>query len=111
LGAGKTHLTKGIAAALGIGEEITSPTYTIVCEYSAVVSGEEIPVYHIDAYRLTGNDDFSAIGGEELVFGSGISIIEWSERVSDFIPPDALRVDFELMENNDRSIHVYRGEK
>jgi len=110
LGAGKTCLAKGLANGLGITDEITSPTYTIVSEYKAVISGEEIPVYHIDAYRLGGNDDFTAIGGEEIVFGQGISIIEWSERISDFIPPDALKVDFELLKDNERNIHVSRDE-
>jgi len=109
LGAGKTCLAKGLAKGLGVTEEITSPTYTIVSEYIAVISGEKIPVYHIDAYRLRGNDDFSAIGGEEFVFGEGISIVEWSERISNFIPVEALMVDFELTGDNERRIHVYRN--
>ena len=109
LGAGKTCLAKGLAKGLGVTEEITSPTYTIVSEYIAVISGEKIPVYHIDAYRLRGNDDFSAIGGEEFVFGEGISIVEWSERISNFIPVEALMVDFELIGDNERRIHVYRN--
>lgn len=108
LGAGKTCLTKGLAKGLGITEEITSPTYTIVSEYAAVISGEKIPVYHIDAYRLRGNDDFSAIGGEEFVFGGGISIIEWSERINDFIPAEALRVDIEIIGEDERHIRVHR---
>lgn len=110
LGAGKTCFAKGLANGLGIDEEVTSPTYTIVSEYEAVISGEETPVYHIDAYRLGGNDDFTAIGGEELIFGKGVSIVEWSERINDFIPREALRVDFELTGDNERRIHVYRDE-
>jgi len=109
LGAGKTCLAKGLAKGLGVTEEITSPTYTIVSEYIAVISGEKIPVYHIDAYRLRGNDDFSAIGGEEFVFGEGISIVEWSERISNFIPVEALMGNFELTGDNERRIHVYRN--
>jgi tRNA threonylcarbamoyladenosine biosynthesis protein TsaE len=111
IGAGKTCLAKGIAKGLGIAEEITSPTYTIVSEYEAVLSGEEIRLFHIDAYRLRGNDDFSAIGGEEIVFGNSISVIEWSERISDFITEEALNVDIEMMENNQRLIRVYREPK
>ena len=110
LGAGKTCFVKGLANGLGITEEITSPTYTIVCEYDALISGRKTSVYHIDAYRLRGNDDFSAIGGEEIVFGEGVSIIEWSERVNDFIPQEALRVEFELTGDDERSIRIYRGE-
>ena len=97
LGAGKTCFTKGIASGIGITEEITSPTYTIVSEYEA-----GIPFYHIDAYRLRGNDDFINIGGEEILSGEGISVIEWSERISDFIPLHAYKVDIEIIEENKR---------
>ena len=108
LGAGKTCLAKGLARGLGIDEEVTSPTYSIVCEYEAVVCGEKIPVYHIDAYRLGGNDDFAAIGGKEIVFGEGISVIEWSERIGDYIPAGAFKVDFEIIGENKRNIRIYK---
>jgi len=112
LGAGKTCLTKGIARALGVKEEVTSPSYAIVCEYEGVLQGENVQVFHIDAYRLAGgNDDFSAIGGEEIVFGNGISIIEWSERIPDFIRDDALRVDIQIMDDEKRRFHIYRETK
>jgi tRNA threonylcarbamoyladenosine biosynthesis protein TsaE len=113
LGAGKTCFTKGIALALGITEGITSPTYTIVSEYevfSRETASQCMIFYHIDAYRLRGNDDFSAIGGEDIVFGSGISVIEWSERIPDFIDESAYKVDFEILEENKRCIRIYRGE-
>jgi tRNA threonylcarbamoyladenosine biosynthesis protein TsaE len=108
LGAGKTVLVKGIARGLGVTGEITSPTYTIVCEYEGAIGDEPVTVYHIDAYRLAGNDDFAAIGGEELIFGDGISIIEWSERIPSFISGDAIRVDIEIKGDNERSIEIYR---
>ena len=107
LGAGKTCLAKGIASGLGVEEEVTSPTYTIISEYEGSFS----PVYHIDAYRLGGSDDFYAIGGEEIVYGNGISIIEWYENIGDFIPDEALRVDIEIKGETQRLICVYRGEK
>jgi tRNA threonylcarbamoyladenosine biosynthesis protein TsaE len=110
LGAGKTCFTKGIARGLGITEEITSPTYTIVSEYEAVLSGgETVPFYHIDAYRLKGDDDFSAIGGEEIIFGGGVSVIEWSENIPGFIPAHALNVDFEIKESGERLVRIYRS--
>lgn len=105
LGAGKTCFVKGIAAGLGIEDEITSPTYTIVTEY-----GEAAPFYHIDAYRLKGNDDFSAIGGEEIIFGNGISAIEWSERIGGLIPGDAFRVEIAIQADGKRLIRIARGE-
>jgi tRNA threonylcarbamoyladenosine biosynthesis protein TsaE len=101
LGAGKTCLAKGIARGLGIQGEITSPTYTIISEYEGV-----IPFYHIDAYRLGGDDDFSALGGEELLFGGGISVIEWSERLPRSIPPQAITVEIIFDGEDRRSIEI-----
>jgi tRNA threonylcarbamoyladenosine biosynthesis protein TsaE len=108
LGAGKTCLAKGIAAGLGVKEIVTSPSYTIISEYEGIVQGESVRVFHIDAYRLAGNDDFSAIGGEEIVFGDGISILEWSERIPDFIRCGAIRVDIKIIDDEKRQFHVYR---
>jgi tRNA threonylcarbamoyladenosine biosynthesis protein TsaE len=107
LGAGKTYLTKGIALALGVKEAVTSPSYTVVSEYEGVLQGNSIKIFHIDAYRLAGNDDFSAIGGEEMVFGDGISIIEWCERIPDFIRKDSIRVDIQITDGEKRLFHVY----
>ena len=108
LGAGKTCFAKGIASGLGISENVTSPTYTIISEYEGTLRGKEsIPFYHIDAYRLRGNDDFSTIGGEEIVFGKGISVIEWSEHIPDFIPAYAIEVDIEIENGNKRIIRTY----
>ena len=106
LGAGKTCFIKGIARGLGVAEEVTSPTYTIVSEYEGTLSGEPVTLYHIDAYRLGGNDDFSVIGGEEIIFNNEISVIEWSERIPDFIPPGAIRVDIEIAEDGKRIIRI-----
>jgi len=107
LGAGKTYFTKGIAMALGVKEVITSPSYTIISEYDGVLQGKSIKIFHIDAYRLAGNDDFSAIGGEEMIFGDGISIIEWCGHVPGFINKDALRVDIQIMDDEKRHFHIY----
>jgi tRNA threonylcarbamoyladenosine biosynthesis protein TsaE len=111
LGAGKTCLAKGIAAGLGVKETVTSPSYTIVSEYEGFARGDSARIYHIDAYRLAGNDDFSAIGGEEIVFGDGISIIEWCERVPDFIRNGVLRVDIQIMDDERRRFNVYMENK
>ncbi|GHU67176.1 tRNA (adenosine(37)-N6)-threonylcarbamoyltransferase complex ATPase subunit type 1 TsaE [Spirochaetia bacterium] len=104
LGAGKTCLTKGIAKALGIEEEITSPTYTIVSEYQARPS--LIPFYHIDAYRLSGDDDFTAMGGEEYLGGNGIAVVEWSERIPSALPRETLFIEIEITGNEGRTITI-----
>jgi len=111
LGAGKTCLAKGIAEALGVKEIVTSPSYTIVSEYEGSIQGNSVKIYHIDAYRLAGDDDFSAMGGEEIVFGDGISIIEWCERIPDFIRSGVLRVDIQIMDDERRLFSVYRENK
>ena len=115
LGAGKTCFAKGIASGLGVEEEVTSPTYTIVSEYEGFLAGENgtegkkpVTLFHIDAYRLRGDDDFTAIGGEDIIFGNGISVVEWSERIPGFIPPGAINVDFEIKEDGKRSIRMYK---
>jgi tRNA threonylcarbamoyladenosine biosynthesis protein TsaE len=101
LGTGKTYLTKGIARGLGVKEEITSPTYTIICEYQG-----KLPLYHIDAYRLGGDDDFNALGGEDFLYGPGVSVIEWSELLRQSIPPEAIIVEISLLEGNHRLIRI-----
>jgi tRNA threonylcarbamoyladenosine biosynthesis protein TsaE len=111
LGAGKTCLTKGIARGLGVLEEVTSPTYTIISEYRATCNevsraANALPFYHIDAYRLKGDDDFEALGGNECIYGEGISVIEWSERLPRSIPPSAIIIEIGLLDQGRRSIDL-----
>lgn len=78
LGAGKTTLTQGICKGLGLpgGEYIRSPTFTLINEYQG-----KIPIYHIDLYRLENPEEIEALGLEEVLFGNGVSIVEWSEKL------------------------------
>jgi len=110
LGAGKTCFTRGIARALGITDTVTSPTYTIVSEYSARLNGKTVPLYHIDAYRLSGDEDFEGTGAGELVDGQaagrGIAVIEWSERIPRSIPQDAITVEIEITGPQSRLLRI-----
>ena len=97
LGAGKTCLVKGIARALGVGENITSPTYTIINEYRPEVGRcDSCSLYHIDAYRLNGDEDFASTGAGGCFSAGGITIIEWSDRIPSSIPADAIHIEIEI---------------
>jgi tRNA threonylcarbamoyladenosine biosynthesis protein TsaE len=103
LGVGKTCFTKGIALALGITDVITSPTYTIVCEYEG-----NVPFRHIDAYRLSGEADFELMGGEELIDGNCVVVVEWPEKIARFLPQNTVFVDIEIYEKK-RIIRMRSG--
>ncbi|MDR2766773.1 MAG: tRNA (adenosine(37)-N6)-threonylcarbamoyltransferase complex ATPase subunit type 1 TsaE [Treponema sp.] len=101
LGAGKTTFTRGIARGLGIEEETTSPTYTIISEYEGV-----LPLNHIDAYRLGGERDFYEIGGEEVIGGGGVSVVEWPEKISGALPAESVMVSISVLEDGRREIAI-----
>ena len=96
LGSGKTKFTEGILSYFGLENEISSPTFTIVNEYSK----NNINIYHFDVYRLEDSDEFYAIGGEEY-FEKGICLIEWGEMIEEILPPEYIKVTFEKDEEND----------
>ncbi|WP_298533209.1 tRNA (adenosine(37)-N6)-threonylcarbamoyltransferase complex ATPase subunit type 1 TsaE [uncultured Treponema sp.] len=102
LAAGKTTITKGIARALGIKEEITSPTFCLISEYEG-----KLPLYHMDVYRLEGGDDFINLGVEDLIYGNGVSLIEWSEKIMDELPKKTIILKIEPIEGtNERNISL-----
>ena len=88
LGAGKTHLTQGIAEGLGIERRlVNSPTFALVQEYAG-----RLRVFHFDTYRLRNVDEFLDLGFDEYLSLRGVCIIEWAERVAEVLPPDTLTV-------------------
>ena len=88
LGAGKTQLTKGIAAGMGIEDDVTSPTFNILMVYE----GAQMPLFHFDLYRLDDPDQLEDIGLYDALEGDGPCVIEWGEQFSDEIGPDRLDV-------------------
>ena len=98
LGSGKTVFTQGFAKAMEIDEDITSPTFNIIKEYE---SGE-LPLFHMDVYRLDGNVE--NLGLEEYYKRKGITIIEWSDTIRDYLPEDRLIIKFRVTGENSRSI-------
>ncbi|MBU3188646.1 tRNA (adenosine(37)-N6)-threonylcarbamoyltransferase complex ATPase subunit type 1 TsaE [Clostridium bowmanii] len=92
LGTGKTHLTKGIAKGLEIEDHVTSPTFTIVNEYTG-----RLKLYHFDVYRVNDPDEIEAIGFDEYIFSDAVSIIEWANYIEELIPPNNLTITIEKL--------------
>lgn len=101
LGAGKTVIAKGVAEALGINEAIVSPTFTLMQEYEG-----KMPMHHMDLYRIEGVEDFGGIGGEELLYSDGVTLIEWSEKIEELLPADTIRVELIILEDGKREIRI-----
>ena len=101
LAAGKTTITKGIAQALGIKETITSPTFCLISEYEG-----KMPLYHMDVYRLEGGEDFVNLGTDDMIYGEGVSIIEWSEKIMGELPKKTIILKLEPQEDGSRIITI-----
>lgn len=96
LGSGKTIFTKGFANSLGIEENITSPTFNIIKEYT----GGETPLYHMDLYRLDG--DVRNLGLDEYFSKDGVVIIEWADMIEDYLPEERLDIKFKVVDEDTR---------
>lgn len=105
LGTGKTTLTKSIAEGLGITEMITSPTFTIVQEYS---SGR-LPLYHFDVYRISDPEEMYELGYEEYFFGQGVCVVEWADQIEELIPEGSIVIRIEYGENEEERIYNING--
>ncbi|NLP31421.1 MAG: tRNA (adenosine(37)-N6)-threonylcarbamoyltransferase complex ATPase subunit type 1 TsaE [Clostridiales bacterium] len=97
LGSGKTALTKALAKGLGIEEQVTSPTFTIIQEYS----GGRLPLYHFDVYRLEGEEDMYELGYEDYFYGDGVCVVEWADRIKELLPKNTIyiNIDYGSQEN------------
>ena len=90
LGSGKTVFTKAFANALGIEDDVTSPTFNIIKEYPK----GELPLYHMDVYRLEGN--VNELGLDEYFDGNGVTIIEWADMIEDHLPKERLDINIKV---------------
>ena len=99
LGSGKTIFTKGFAQAMEITDIITSPTFTIIKEYEG-----DMPLYHMDVYRL--DEDSDDIGIEEYFNKKGVCIIEWADNIKDILPKERLEIKFKVVEENKRVLII-----
>lgn len=104
LGAGKTVFAKGVARSLGIQEAIVSPTFTLVQEYEGSLS-----MYHMDLYRITSEEDFQMIGGEDMLYSDGVCLVEWSEIINDILPSGTLFVQITVNDDQSRTVVLSGG--
>ena len=101
LAAGKTTITKGIAESLGVKDTITSPTFCIISEYEG-----KMPLYHMDVYRLSGEEDFANLGTEDMLYGDGVCLIEWSEKIMSELPKSTIIIKIESQKDSSRLITI-----
>ncbi len=104
LGAGKTHLVKGIAQGLGIKDTITSPTFTIENKYK----GSKAKLNHFDVYRVNDEDEILDIGFEESIYSDAVSVIEWSDLIKGILPEEYIdiRIYRDPILENKRRINI-----
>ena len=91
LGVGKTVFTKGVAAGLGIKDNVSSPTFTLIQEYY----GGRLPLYHFDVYRIDGPWDMDDLGYDEYFYGEGVCLVEWGSMIKELFPENTIYVRIE----------------
>jgi tRNA threonylcarbamoyladenosine biosynthesis protein TsaE len=103
LAAGKTLLTRGIAGGMGVSPQtrVTSPTFTIINEYSG-----RLYLYHLDLYRITGPDELETLPWEETLFGNGVAVIEWPERLGRLLPSERWDIKLSITGDETRKMHL-----
>ncbi len=102
LGCGKTYLTKGIAHGLGIPDysHVTSPSFTIINEYQG-----EIPLYHIDLYRMERGFDEDLLGLKDYLYSPGVTVVEWAEKLSR-LPGERIEIHMEILGEQERRLEI-----
>jgi len=103
LGSGKTTFTKGIGKGLGVKDSmrINSPTFVLLKEYSG-----KVPLYHLDLYRLDDLKEIENLAIEEYIYGDGVTVIEWAERMRRLLPKRRIEVKFKIRDENKREVII-----
>ncbi len=101
LGTGKTALTRYIGEGLGIRQRISSPTFTIVKEYT----DGRLPLYHFDVYRIADPEEMFNIGADEYFYGDGVCVVEWADRIEEILPENTKYIYLSYGENPEERIY------
>ena len=107
LGAGKTHATKGIVAGLGSPASVSSPTFTLVHEYT----GARLPVFHFDFYRMDSASEVLNIGWDDYLEEGGVVIVEWADKFPEIVPEGAQWFEFTILDDGTRNVEKIRNPK
>jgi tRNA threonylcarbamoyladenosine biosynthesis protein TsaE len=105
LGAGKTTLVKAICRGYGVMDEVTSPTFALVHRYAA----QRSPVYHLDLYRLSGPDELTNLGWDEILAEEALILIEWPERAGDRVPRVHVPISLQHLPDDSGRRVLYAG--
>jgi tRNA threonylcarbamoyladenosine biosynthesis protein TsaE len=101
LGTGKTRWVQGVGRGLGVDQQVTSPTFTLVNEYPG-----RLTLYHIDLYRIEQSTEALAFGLEDYLYGDGVCMIEWAERIAEILPPERLWITLHYIDDAKRRIRM-----
>jgi tRNA threonylcarbamoyladenosine biosynthesis protein TsaE len=101
LGAGKTRLVQGAAAALGVEDPVLSPTFMLLREYDG-----DLPVHHVDAYRLAGPVELEDLGLDEVLAADAVAFVEWADRVAAVLPESWLELVLRILDDDTREVDV-----
>ncbi len=107
LGAGKTTMTRGIAIGMGLEDDVTSPTFALVNEYR----GGRVDLCHFDMYRITSGADLETTGFFDYMDEGTALAVEWSENISDALPPETVRISIERIDDSTRKITINGDER
>lgn len=108
LGAGKTTITRGVSIGMGLGDEVTSPTFALVNEYR----GADLSLIHFDMYRINSSADLETTGFFDYMDEDAVLAVEWSENIAEEIPDNAIRIDIQRVDDDTRiiTIETYDGD-
>ena len=107
LGAGKTTFTRGLAIGLGLGDNVSSPTFALVNEYR----GKDMTLYHFDMYRISTEEGLESTGFYDYDFENNVAAVEWSENIADFLPKNTIYITINALSELEREIIIEDGDR